>query len=152
MKILILGAGQVGTSVARNLASEANDITIVDNNGSVLQELQDRLDLRTIQGHASHPDVLTRAGAEDAPVHDPVGQTAQVLERERHGEQPPVRLRAAGEAEFVTVPVRELIMTLAGDSPGSTVRFSIIDTKATCCDRSSGAITATVAPGSTSAV
>ena len=68
MKIIILGAGQVGSSLANNLASEANDITIVDTNSRLLHELQDRLDLRTIKGHASHPDVLQRAGAEDADM------------------------------------------------------------------------------------
>ena len=68
MKIIILGAGQVGTSVASNLVSEANDITVVDQNPDLLKDLQDRLDLRTIQGHASYPDVLMRAGAEDADM------------------------------------------------------------------------------------
>ncbi|NIP73530.1 MAG: Trk system potassium transporter TrkA [Gammaproteobacteria bacterium] len=68
MKIIILGAGQVGSSVAHNLASEANDITIVDTNPQVLRELQDRLDLRAVAGQASHPTVLRRAGAEDADM------------------------------------------------------------------------------------
>lgn len=68
MKIIILGAGQVGTSVASNLVSEANDITVVDQNPDLLKDLQDRLDLRAIQGHASYPDVLMRAGAEDADM------------------------------------------------------------------------------------
>jgi trk system potassium uptake protein TrkA len=68
MRILILGAGQVGTSVAQNLASEANDITVVDKNGDLLQDLQSRLDIRTVEGHASHPAVLARAGAEDADM------------------------------------------------------------------------------------
>lgn len=68
MKIIILGAGQVGSSLANNLASEANDITIVDTDGKRLQELQDRLDLRTVTGQASHPDVLQRAAAEDADM------------------------------------------------------------------------------------
>lgn len=68
MKIIILGAGQVGSSVAHNLASEANDITVVDVNTKVLRELQDRLDLRTVAGPASYPDVLRRAGAEDADM------------------------------------------------------------------------------------
>lgn len=68
MKIIILGAGQVGASVASNLASEANDITVIDENGAILQELQDRLDLRTIKGHASHPDILRQAGADDADM------------------------------------------------------------------------------------
>lgn len=68
MKIIILGAGQVGSSVAAALVSEANDITVVDSDSQCLQALQDRLDLRTIAGHASHPDVLRRAGAEDADL------------------------------------------------------------------------------------
>jgi len=68
MKIIILGAGQVGSSVAHNLASEANDITLVDTDEMLLNDLQDRLDIRTVIGHASHPDVLLRAGAEDADM------------------------------------------------------------------------------------
>jgi trk system potassium uptake protein TrkA len=68
MKIIILGAGQVGASVASNLASEANDITVVDDNAATLQDLQDRLDIRTVRGHASHPEVLSQAGADDADM------------------------------------------------------------------------------------
>ena len=68
MKILILGAGQVGTSVAANLVSESNDITVVDVDAGRLRELADRFDLRTLQGHGAHPDVLLRAGAEDADM------------------------------------------------------------------------------------
>ena len=68
MKIIILGAGQVGASVATNLASEANDITVVDDNAVILQDLQDRLDIRTVKGYASHPDVLKQAGADDADM------------------------------------------------------------------------------------
>lgn len=68
MKIIILGAGQVGRSVANALVSEANDITVVDQNDLLLQELQNRLDLSTVKGHAGHPDVLRRAGAEDADM------------------------------------------------------------------------------------
>lgn len=68
MKIIILGAGQVGSSVAGNLASEANDITVVDVDAKLLLDLQDKLDIRTINGQASHPDVLARAGAEDADM------------------------------------------------------------------------------------
>jgi trk system potassium uptake protein TrkA len=68
MKIIILGAGQVGSSVAHNLASEANDITLVDTNRTLLQDLQDRLDIRTVIGQASHPEVLSRAGGEDADM------------------------------------------------------------------------------------
>ncbi|MCC5809784.1 MAG: Trk system potassium transporter TrkA [Ectothiorhodospiraceae bacterium] len=68
MKIIILGAGQVGSSLAHNLASEANDVTLVDTDARLLQDLQDRLDLRTVQGNATHPPVLIRAGADDADM------------------------------------------------------------------------------------
>ncbi len=68
MKIIILGAGQVGGTLAENLASEQNDITVVDTDSERLRALQDRLDIGTVTGHASHPDVLRRAGAEDADM------------------------------------------------------------------------------------
>ncbi len=68
MKIIILGAGQVGSSVAESLVNEANDITVVDTNQERLSVLQDRLDLRTVTGNASHPSVLVNAGAHDADM------------------------------------------------------------------------------------
>lgn len=68
MKIIILGSGQVGASVAENLAQEANDITVVDHRADILGALQDRLDIHTVIGSASHPEILTRAGAEDADM------------------------------------------------------------------------------------
>ncbi|MDI3260796.1 MAG: NAD-binding protein, partial [Sinobacteraceae bacterium] len=68
MKIVILGAGQVGSTLAENLAGEANDITVVDNDAQTLKRLQERLDLRTVHGHAAYPDTLRRAGADDADL------------------------------------------------------------------------------------
>jgi trk system potassium uptake protein TrkA len=69
MKILILGAGQVGSSAAYHLSrEEANEVTVVDMRPDVLRELQDRLDIRTVVGHAAHPEVLGRAGASDADI------------------------------------------------------------------------------------
>ncbi len=68
MKIVILGAGQVGSSIAENLASERNDVTVVDTRANALAELQERLDIRTVQGNASHPSVLRQAGADDADM------------------------------------------------------------------------------------
>ena len=68
MKIIILGAGQVGTSVAENLVNEANDITIVDIDQQKLVDLQSRLDLRAVDGNCAHPSVLERAGTEDADL------------------------------------------------------------------------------------
>ena len=68
MNILILGAGQVGRTVAQSLASEENDITVIDRDPQLLQLLQERLDLRTVTGHAAHPDVLIEAGIEQADL------------------------------------------------------------------------------------
>jgi trk system potassium uptake protein TrkA len=68
LKIVILGAGQVGSSVAENLVSEANDITVVDLSAERLKKLQDRFDLRTFVGNAAHPAVLEQAGARDADM------------------------------------------------------------------------------------
>jgi len=68
MKIIILGAGQVGGTLAENLASEANDITIVDTSAQRLNELQDQIDVRVVLGHGSYPDVLENAGARDAEM------------------------------------------------------------------------------------
>jgi len=68
LRIIILGAGRVGSSVAENLVSEANDITVVDTDLERLRKLQDRLDLRTVTGNAGHPEVLSRAGARDADL------------------------------------------------------------------------------------
>jgi trk system potassium uptake protein TrkA len=68
MKILVLGAGQVGSSIAEHLAKEKNDITIVDMDLEKILDMQNSMDLRGVHGHASHPGVLTRAGAEDADM------------------------------------------------------------------------------------
>lgn len=69
MKILILGAGQVGRTAAQHLSrEEANEVTVVDNNEDVLRDLQDRLDVRTVAGNAAHPNVLEAAGAAEAEI------------------------------------------------------------------------------------
>jgi len=68
MKIIILGAGQVGANLAASLVAENNDITVVDLELERLSLLQDRFDLRTVRGHAAHPSILKMAGAEDADM------------------------------------------------------------------------------------
>src|SRR5881398_537284 len=69
MKILILGAGQVGRTAADHLSrEEANEVTVVDLNEEVLRDLQDRLDVRTVAGNAAHPTVLESAGAAEADI------------------------------------------------------------------------------------
>jgi trk system potassium uptake protein TrkA len=78
MRIVILGAGQVGSSIAENLVSEANDITVVDVDPNRLKRLQDRLDLRTVTGNAAHPAVLEQAGARDADMMLAVTQSDEI--------------------------------------------------------------------------
>jgi trk system potassium uptake protein TrkA len=69
MKILILGAGQVGRTVARHFSRvEANDVTLVDIDEAVLRDIQDRLDVHTVAGNAAHPNVLEAAGADEADL------------------------------------------------------------------------------------
>jgi trk system potassium uptake protein len=68
MKIIIIGAGQVGATLAENLVGEKNEITVVDSDQETLRQLQDRLDLQVVTGVGSHPDVLKKAGAEDADM------------------------------------------------------------------------------------
>jgi len=68
VNIVILGAGQVGSSLAKNLANEDNDITIIDIDKNALRELREKLDIHTHYGHASYPDVLEQANANDADM------------------------------------------------------------------------------------
>jgi trk system potassium uptake protein TrkA len=69
LKIIILGAGQVGRTAAYQLSREqANAITVVDTRGDVLRDLQDRLDIRTVVGNAAHPAILEAAGGRDADM------------------------------------------------------------------------------------
>jgi trk system potassium uptake protein TrkA len=68
MKIIILGAGQVGGTLAENLANEQNDITVIDTDSQRLRELQDSIDIKTVIGKGSYPQVLRQAGADDADM------------------------------------------------------------------------------------
>jgi len=89
MKVIICGAGQVGSGIAERLAAEGNDVAIIDSSAALVQRANDTLDVRAILGNAAHPDVLERAGASEADMlvavtlHDEVNmvacEAAQVL-------------------------------------------------------------------------
>ena len=68
MKVIILGAGKVGESLARNLSQDGYDISIVDLNKNKVDELQDRLDIAAIIGHAAHPSTFKKAGADKETI------------------------------------------------------------------------------------
>ncbi|HOZ32245.1 MAG TPA: Trk system potassium transporter TrkA [Tabrizicola sp.] len=68
MKVIICGAGQVGWQIARHLAGEKNDVTLVDMNADLVRRATDTLDVQGVVGFASHPDVLEKAGARDADM------------------------------------------------------------------------------------
>ena len=108
MKILILGAGQVGSSVAAALATENNDITVVDTDHQRLRDLAERLDIRTVVGHASLPSVLAQAGAEEAEMlvavtsSDEVNLVASQVASLRF--RTPTRVARLRESEYLSLP------------------------------------------------
>ena len=68
MRVVICGAGQVGFGIAERLASEQNDVSIIDRDPRRIQMVTEQLDVRGVVGHGSHPDVLSRAGVESADM------------------------------------------------------------------------------------
>lgn len=78
MNILICGAGQVGFTIARHLAMESNSVTVIDKSPELIRRVNDTLDAQGVVGHGSRPDVLQRAGAEDADMIIAVTQTDEV--------------------------------------------------------------------------
>jgi trk system potassium uptake protein TrkA len=68
MKVLVCGAGQVGFNIARHLAGEGNDVTVIDQRSELIRKISDTLDVKGLVGFASHPDLLQRAGARDADM------------------------------------------------------------------------------------
>ncbi len=78
MRVIICGAGQVGYSIAAYLAREENDVTVVDNQRKMIARIKDELDVNTVYGHASNPDILKAAGANDADMIVAVTQSDEI--------------------------------------------------------------------------
>ncbi len=78
MKVIVCGAGQVGSNIARHLALENNDVTVIDQSSELIRGLGDTLDVRGVVGHASHPDTLEQAGAGDADMFIAVTHTDEI--------------------------------------------------------------------------
>lgn len=68
MKVIVCGAGQVGTSIVRHLAAESNDVTVIDQSPELVRKISDAFDVKAMEGFASHPDVLEAAGIRDADM------------------------------------------------------------------------------------
>ncbi|MFC1673291.1 Trk system potassium transporter TrkA [Pseudomonadota bacterium] len=68
MKVIVCGAGQVGFHIAQHLSRENNDVTVIDQSPELVRRVSDTLDVKTVVGHASRPDILEQAGANDADM------------------------------------------------------------------------------------
>ena len=68
MKIIIVGAGQVGSSLSINLVKEGNDVTLIDKSADLLENIAEKVDLQTIHGNGAHPRILEAAGANKADM------------------------------------------------------------------------------------
>ena len=78
MKVIVCGAGQVGFNIAKQLAAEHNDVTVIDHSAELIRKVSDTLDVQGMVGHASNPDMLERAGASDADMIIAVTQNDEV--------------------------------------------------------------------------
>ncbi len=68
MKVIICGAGKVGTSIAKHLVSQNNDVTVIDQSLDLINEIREKVDLKTINGSASNPSILKKAGADETDM------------------------------------------------------------------------------------
>ena len=82
MKVIICGAGKVGTSIAKHLVSQKNDVTVIDQSLELINEIREKVDLKTINGSASNPSILKKAGADETDMiiavtlHDEINMVA----------------------------------------------------------------------------
>ncbi len=68
MKVIVCGAGKVGTSIARHLVEQGNDVTVIDQSQELINGIKEKVDLNTVIGSASNPSILKKAGAEDTDM------------------------------------------------------------------------------------
>lgn len=142
MRILILGGGEVGSTVAKTLATAGNSVTVVDKNETTIQSLSDVLDIQTMVGNAASPMVLGEAGAADADLllaltgNDETNLTACVLckkvfnipsriARIRHGDM--VEYLLEPDAEGVAKPASSLFDVSASICPEQLITEQMIE-------------------------
>jgi trk system potassium uptake protein TrkA len=128
VKIIILGAGQVGRTAAQHLArEEANDVTVVDTDDELLRDLQDRIDIRTVQGNAASPRTLELAGAGDADMivaltnSDEVNMVACQVAWTLFGT--PTKIARIRSQAFTTRP--EIFVSTEDDPPSQLSGFAV---------------------------
>ena len=68
MRIVIVGAGEVGFHIAQRLATEAKDVVVIDRDETVLARIAELLDVQTVQGSGSSPRILEQAGIKEAQI------------------------------------------------------------------------------------
>ena len=78
MKVIVCGAGQVGFNIAKQLATEHNDVTVIDQSRELVKRVNDQLDVKSIVGHAARPNVLNQAGASEADMIVAVTQIDEI--------------------------------------------------------------------------
>jgi len=78
MKVIVCGAGQVGFNIAKHLADQNNDVTVIDRSKSLIRKISESLDVQAIVGHASDPSMLNKVGAADAELLVAVTQSDEV--------------------------------------------------------------------------
>ena len=82
MKIIVCGAGSVGRSIVAYLSRGSNDIIVIDTDSHKLDEISKEWDIQPINGSASHPDVLEKAGARSADMI--IGRPQRRYDYRRH--------------------------------------------------------------------
>ncbi len=68
MRVIVCGAGQVGSTIARHLGAEGVDVTVIDISEEQVRKVDESYDVRGVVGHASYPRILEKAGAQDADI------------------------------------------------------------------------------------
>ena len=105
MKIIVCGAGEVGSNIAKQLVYEDNDVTIIDESEPLLRKLNQNLDLKSICGKTSHPDVLEKAGADEADMLIAVSDSDELniisCEMANHLFKIPLKVARIKESEYL---------------------------------------------------
>ena len=105
MKIIVCGAGEIGSNIAKQLVYEDNDVTIIDESESLLRLLNKSVDLKSICGKPSHPAILEKAGADEADMIIAVSDSDEIniisCEMANHLFKIPLKVSRIKESEYL---------------------------------------------------